>query len=523
MTSTTAALQAQEQTTLDDAFRAWLAAPHEKKPSATNADRSSEDQKNHERSLRYLAAAHAGGEADLSSCSAEALHANDTLLKRQVARGAKLIAARNNRNAPGRKALQNAVSCCKAIQRQVVGEQEWLSAREKLIKRRKQSRRPPDFPYNAWPASLAQEWNRFAAWKLSEFVPPEEEPYHVVCRPSTMNGKRNHINPYVGFLVRERGLTEANLLNLCDPANFTTYLEWYLGADSEWDAAYPQANSRAITLALLSKYLVAKGRLDEDAGSQQKIWDVFYALGRKALEVGAKRGELNDPHDVGEWKPTDLRDIGLTAWSTPPESKQNWVGRRRDHQVFNRRRTGLFFYLAYETPLRLRNWLEMRWGKNLFQDEAGRWVVEFRGEELKVSKRGVRTNVYRMEYSDEACAMINRWRELLQQTFGPDFETTRPHVFAAWSDRREGRVADNMMRQHIRQLTIELRDEDFHPHMVRHIIASYLVNEFGKDGIGLAATLLGDTPEMILRAYYRPNPTEALARYLQEGVSGSQE
>lgn len=506
--------------TLQDAFDAWLVAPHPKKPGLTNAGRSNEDQKNFERSLRYLAAAQAGSEIELGSCPVGVLHANELLLKRQVERGAELIAARSKRNVPGRKALQNAVSCCKAIQREVIGESDWVSARQKLIDRRK--KRPPQnrFPYSACPASLEQEWAEFAAWKMNDFVPPEEQPYHGVCRPGTMKGKRTGINPYFGYLVRERGLTEATLLDICNPTHFTEYLSWYLDKDRGVDGRYAIAKNQAVTVALVSKYLVAKGRMQEDVGPQKKIWDVFYTLGKQALQLGAKRAELNEPHDIGTWKPKDLRDLSRLAWSTPPES-QRWAGsgERYDHQVFNRRRTGLFFFLAYETPLRLRNWLEMRWGKNLYQDDAGKWVVEFRGEELKVGKRGIRTNIYRVEYSPEAGALIEQWRELCQKTFGEGFERLRPFVFAAWNDRRHGQVADGMMRQHMRQLTMELRNEDFHPHMVRHIVASYLVNEFGQGGIGLAATLLGDMPEMILRAYYRPNPAEALAEYLQEGQS----
>lgn len=61
---------------------------------------------------------------------------------------------------------------------------------------------------------------------------------------------------------------------------------------------------------------------------------------------------------------------------------------------------------------------------------------------------------------------------------------------------------------------MEHRGETFHPHKIRHIVGSYLVNERGAGGLGLAVRLLGDTPQVILDAYYRPNTTQDLASYV---------
>ena len=56
-----------------------------------------------------------------------------------------------------------------------------------------------------------------------------------------------------------------------------------------------------------------------------------------------------------------------------------------------------------------------------------------------------------------------------------------------------------------------------HPHKVRHIVASYLVNDFGPKGMGLAAELLGDTINVVMATYYRPNNEEALRLYRKRG------
>jgi len=62
---------------------------------------------------------------------------------------------------------------------------------------------------------------------------------------------------------------------------------------------------------------------------------------------------------------------------------------------------------------------------------------------------------------------------------------------------------------------MEIRGETFHPHMVRHIVGSYFVNEYGAGGFGLAAELLGDTIEIVLKSYYRPNTKKDFENYLK--------
>jgi len=50
--------------------------------------------------------------------------------------------------------------------------------------------------------------------------------------------------------------------------------------------------------------------------------------------------------------------------------------------------------------------------------------------------------------------------------------------------------------------------------MIRHIVGSYLVNTFGAGGLGVAAEVLGDTPKVVMDAYYRPNTRQDLINYI---------
>lgn len=128
--------------------------------------------------------------------------------------------------------------------------------------------------------------------------------------------------------------------------------------------------------------------------------------------------------------------------------------------IFNRKRTALFFFLSCETPLRARNWLEMKWGKNLLWLPDGRWRVLFKGDELKIGRRGYVTNVYDVIYSEEASRQIDLWREVLSERFGLDFEGITPYVLPPCNpnDRRSrGELSYGAFSQGVKTLVMDLR------------------------------------------------------------------
>jgi integrase len=156
----------------------------------------------------------------------------------------------------------------------------------------------------------------------------------------------------------------------------------------------------------------------------------------------------------------------------------------------------------------------MRWGHNLKKMPDGRWQVLFRGQELKVARRGVSTNEYKYTYSTATSRFIDRWREELTSYVGADFERRCPYVFVASAPPTSKPMTYQAFQTSVANLVMELRGEKFNPHLVRHIVASYLVNEHGPGGLGLAAELLGDTVKVVLDTYYRPNTQQTLQDYL---------
>lgn len=115
--------------------------------------------------------------------------------------------------------------------------------------------------------------------------------------------------------------------------------------------------------------------------------------------------------------------------------------------------------------------------------------------------------------------MIDWWRVVLAKKFGPDFENVAPYVFTPSAIGRGvvGKaISYGSFSKCLKCLVMELRGKTFHPHMIRHILGSYLVNEYGPGGFGLAAELLGDTTEIVLKSYYRPNTEKDFENYLRD-------
>lgn len=505
---------------LSGGYERWLAAPHAKRSGKTNAERKANDLKNHERALRCYAVAAGDGETELSKLPLSLLQVSDALLARRVREGAQLLTEGGGKRIPSDKTLSNLISCLKAIRRVALeGVSERQSVTDVLAgrKRQKISSRPI-FPTSGWPESFRIDWERYVVWKTSPFISSAEEVFRPDrAKPISLDAYRRQLNMYIGYLVRDCEMAELTLEDLCDPENYVRYLGWYLGPDAT--GGYHTARDTGIALAGVSKFLVAKGRIDEGTADGRKIWEVIYGHARKALRLGAERGLLSEKEGLGPWCPRDLVTLAKASWDSEPVHSATPHGRRHRLQLVCRKRSAVIFRLGVETPLRIRNWAEMQWGQNLYKNANGKWEVHFKGEELKVSRRGPRTNVYKRTYSDDACRWIERWRAQLRLFVGDDFESLCPYVFPS-GDFRNRPCHFDALRRSLQGLSLEILGREFHPHLIRSIVASHVVNERGGAGIKLAAELLGDTVEEVMKTYYRPDTKDAMREYLATSLEG---
>ena len=502
---------------LQDAYDHWLKTDHPNRPGNFNQDRSSSDLLNFERSLRCIAASAGYESDDLRRAPLALLEVSETLLVDRVGNGCRVLAEQKGRSV-SKKTISNLVSCAKAV-RSTVFESYERPVRERgpiqLLRDKPKHRSRPKFYQKAWPERIKREFADYRTWKLKPILDPSEEEYRrSPCRPVTIDGRHAlSLNPYVGYMVQIESATNFGLVDLCDTQRFSNYIEWRLG--QEFTGGYHVLAGTATTLATVTQYLVAKSSMPL-TDAEKKPWDRFYDLKRRILRLGASRGEISAPSDVGSWRPDDLRRLGLQAWETDPVRSGSTSHTLYESSIFLRRRVGTIFFLSPETPLRARNWIEMKWGKNLIREPDGRWRVRFVGEELKISNRGYVPNVYEHTYSLAASRMVDRYRAFVVSRLGSDFEQRTPNVFMP-NNPGKGRCGEQLTLYGIARgmnlLVLELRGETFHPHKMRHIVGSFLVNEYGAKGLGLAAKLLGDTPEMVLKNYYRPKAERDLEDY----------
>lgn len=502
---------------LEDAYDFWLGAPHPKRPGVTNAARSLTDRLNHRRGLECLAAADAGRRVDLAAAPSELLDTLDAVLANRVVEGARVLNAERGRLAPKEKALKNLIACCRAVRDVVLqagGKASRRTPRQVLLaKPRHRIRR--SFPRERWPERLKGEWPGYCEWKSRELLTAAEGAHlrGRVCKANTVEQHALRITPIVRYLVDELGMCDVGLVDLMDVDRYIRFMDWYLNEDAY--GGYSAARLAGVTLATISQYLVAMGRIGREGPGGLDIWAVFYRESRKALEVGARRGELPERRRPDAWTPNDMRHVASQAWDQPAPRYWRGDGDKRKRQAFARLRYGLFFALAVEAPMRARNFREMRWDKHLKRTREGLWQVHFRGQELKIATRGGVTNEYKVTFTPWAGAYIERWRRVLEEKYGPDFEQVAPYVFA--SGNLLGKpISDAAFHMGIETLALEVRGETFEPHDARRVVATHLVDTRGTEGIALAALLLGDTAKMIFDTYFRPDTEATLRAYLDE-------
>ena len=497
----------------------FLEAEHPSRPGVLNKERTKTDILDHKKALRCFAAGLKGYPAATNEVPLSSLEGAEELMCEHVRKGISLLAL--PKGEPSSKTISNLVSCFKRVRVAALKlhnvPREGRSAR-KLLDALPKRRIRLGFRKDAWPERFKREFAGYREWKVKPVLSKAEgrEFRKQPCRPITIDKKQvSDINRMVGYMVRERGVTDFGLVDICDPELFIAYLNWHLSQNA--DGGYVTAKHTSIALALISRYLVATGQLEQRRDGKD-IWQVFYQQGQDVVMLGANRGEVNQPFDIGNWKPIDLRRLGYAGWTIEAPVPRNVGKHIHNNAIFSRKRSALFFFLAYETPLRVRNWREMQWGKNLYRSKDGRWTVHFEGSELKIGRRGYFKNVYERTYSQEASRMIDGWRIVLAEKLGPDFETLAPYVF---TPNKIGKgvigkpISYGSFSRCLKCLVMEIRGETFHPHMVRHIVGSYFVNEYGAGGFGLAAELLGDTIEIVLKSYYRPNTKKDFENYLK--------
>ena len=142
-------------------------------------------------------------------------------------------------------------------------------------------------------------------------------------------------------------------------------------------------------------------------------------------------------------------------------------------------------------PFRNRNIREMRINRNL-RHENGHWLIEFRGNELKVGRVHGRINFYRILFPDDLVAQLEEvltvWRPILLGSGLPELFTTS----TGWP------FTHSALNTEFKKVVYAYTSRATNMHLMRDI----WVTEFLEQLQDFAtAEMLGDTVETVLRHY----------------------
>jgi hypothetical protein len=162
----------------------------------------------------------------------------------------------------------------------------------------------------------------------------------------------------------------------------------------------------------------------------------------------------------------------------------------------------LILRLLVRIPLRVRNICELQRERNLAQDDAGCWWLDFAGEELKVGRRRGRPNHFRPPFPEDLVPHLEEFlatrRPLLRHA------ATAPWLFLT----RAGNAYNpRALWQELRARVLQRTGKRFYPHLIRTIWATEYLTEHPGDVRG-AAYWLNDTPETVLKRYHELGDVE---------------
>ena len=510
---------------LAEVYELWLQSEWPDRPGQCNSERQPSALSNYRRSLRAISLA-CGYEGDLKKTPATLLSNDGSRIGDYVAKGLNLEANHKGKSAPRMQLVRNMQSNARAISKFFMadvsnniqsGYQKWLQRPIRKIRER--------MPYVSWPLSLRLEFEKFQKWLGATLSQIESEYRPERLADISIKGEKARLGQYIKWRL-ENNLPTNHLHDLINEDEFAQYLDDYIDGNehnSKSIGGHTSAKLTSISLASIIRYLVATEQFNPTTNEptpelykikirrtplerRQRLEDcnllkkVFYRLGRDAFRKGGKRGDLIRNSKVRTWTPIDMRNLRDQGFNTLPRKMDNKTPSRVER--FTRKRSATIFGISAETPMRVLTLSLITWS-DMTRLSDGRWEILVPAEKLKIKMIEEKVNSYHVTYSLTASRYIDEYRNVLVENFGEEFEREVPSIFPVMHpfNGRGRRANASTLARGVIQLALELRDTRFNPHSARHTVATYAINQLGAPGIAVAAKLLGDKPETVLKFY----------------------
>lgn len=296
----------------------------------------------------------------------------------------------------------------------------------------------------------------------------------------TARNIRGQLEDFVGFLLNVRKNRRVRRWDdLFEVKHLRDYVQW------QAELYGVRVTTRAWNLV---KWVSSIARFEEHP-NHAVIRAYFRQLPRPQL--------LHDPR-VYWAELTDLEATGLALLdhaTRPPTPQYNWRIERPGLMQTLRFQRSLILRLMARLPMRSRNFLELKLGRNLFRDGDGHWQLYYAGDELKIAERRNQTNTYRPPFPVDLVPQLEDFLRDHRPKL-PNAET-RPELFLTRSGRpfRSEHFSDE-----VRTAVFNHTGKLFYPHLIRKVWATTML-ERGVP-VTTVANELNDTPETVFRRYY---------------------
>lgn len=330
------------------------------------------------------------------------------------------------------------------------------------------SRDPYRLSHQQWPEALAAEFAAYEEWRTAAFVPGR--PPQCKQRSETLAGSVIEFECYFGYLtnILNRPVHTLHLTDICHVEWLYSYAEWHAGHRVD-------GPSRFIEKTMTDFLATARHYLKTSAAKLEAM---------ASLKAEVKSEMMRDKRE--RWNSlATLEAVGLAEY---PD------GREFPNPVYAAlaAQRSLIIRLLVGRPVRSRNIREMQLGHNLYRTAKG-WDIEFRGMELKVSRRRGQENVYHVSFPPDLMEtleeFLERWRPVLN--------TNRSNI--VFLSRYGTPLSQGALNKQIRRAVYERTGRGTNIHLFRDIWATGFI--IHTQNFTAAAMILGDELETVLRRY----------------------
>jgi integrase len=316
-----------------------------------------------------------------------------------------------------------------------------------------------------WPPALQRSWERY---------------YHQMSlrvRDITLAEALSLLERYVGYLINIRHSPICRWQQLFEVEHLDAYVRW-------------QAARHQVRMTTTGEKLATR----LCAIAQVQELPQLAALRRYKRDLPPPEPMHDEDHNAPE--PADLERTGtlLLAHARQPY----YIDLRREHPglrhalLFAR---GLILRLLVRIPLRARNIITLQCDTNLFRED-GIWSLRFRGDELKVGRRGGRPNTWRSPWPPDLVPELEEYLTDHRPKL-PGADMTR-YLFLTKGGRPYTR---SELRFNLNIALMKCTGKRFYTHWARHIYATHMRDEGA--AVETVAHMLNNTPQVVYANYYQ--------------------